>query len=89
MKEMCKLLIPYKCKICNSLLYFLDCNNMLIDYNNLYSKFNYSADLKDYISKRRVKYIKCINCNKEFIIDFSNTWPEQLMNKFLLDKFIS
>lgn len=87
MQELCKFITPYNCKICNNPLYFLSNDNILIDYKYQMNISKSSYELKNYLSNRKVKYIKCIICNKLFIIDWSNVWPEQLIDRNMLNKF--
>ena len=83
-----KLISPYKCKVCGQdMLFFETIYNKLIDYKPFLDN-GYSLDeMKRIIETRKIKYIRCICCGKSFIIDWTNGWPEQLIDREALKKF--
>lgn len=88
MKEMCILRKPYQCQKCGQeTLYFVTNNRMLISYSDLMKNAGMLPDVKNRLYNRRVKYLKCLNCNKEFIIDWRNGYPLQLLDREALKEF--
>ena len=88
MKEMCTVLTPYKCEKCRQEMIFFTTNgNILIDYKKLFEKQMTKDQIREFLAKKGVKYIKCIGCNSLYIIDWTKGFPYQLMDKSLLDKF--
>ena len=88
MREMCTLRTPYRCKKCNQdMLFFTTADNMLIDYKGLMTKGRDIFDIKEYLYKKRVRYLKCISCGDISIIDWSCSYPEQLKDREAIDKF--
>ena len=88
MKEMCILRKPYCCKKCGQdTLYFITSNRMLISYSDLMKNASMLSDVKKRLYYRQVKYLKCLNCNKEFIIDWRRGYPIQLLDREALKEF--
>lgn len=88
MKEMCILRKPFRCQKCNQYtLYFVTSNHMLISYQDIMKNGNMLSDVKNCLYNRRIKYLKCLNCNKEFIIDWRNGYPLQLLDRDALKEF--
>ena len=88
MKELCNIITPYKCKQCGQdMLFFVTANNTLIDYKALISKGYSINDIKHLLETKNIRFIKCISCNKSYIIDWTNTYPVQLLDKNSLKKF--
>lgn len=88
MKKVCKLIEPYKCKICNQdTLFFVTKTNMLIDYKYLITHKLNKYGIVNYLKDKNVKFIKCINCNRLFIIDWYDSYPAQLLDKSKLKRF--
>ena len=86
---MCEKITPYRCPICNQdMLFFVTSNNTLIDYKGLAERSpNGIYSLRQYLENKRIKFIKCLVCNKVSIIDWSNTYPKPLLDKEVLEKF--
>ena len=82
MNEMCTYRKPYACKKCGQeMLFFTLPNGMLIDYKRLlFRKSATLFEVKDYLSSRKIRGIKCLNCQEEFIIDWTMGLPEQLLS---------
>ena len=90
MKELCRILEPYKCKNCESdLLFFITQDGWSINYKEIFYKKNGMSigDIRKEIQNRRVKYFKCLNCGKIHFIDWSNGFPTQLTDGECLKKF--
>lgn len=88
MNLMCKRITPYVCKQCNQeTLFFSTKNNMLIDYKSLMKKGLNRYSLIKYLQDKNIKYIKCINCNKEYIIDWTDGYPTQLLDINIIKDF--
>lgn len=88
-KEMCRIMHPYTCPSCgNDMLFFTRArNNMIIDYKNLLKTRNDNDDIKDYLSKKDVEYLKCITCKKTYIIDWTSGYARPLFYKDTLKQF--
>lgn len=88
MKEMYHIIKPYRCQVCNQdMLFFLTANNVLIDYKGLFGRTKNLYKIRQYLEQRRIKYIKCLSCNKIYIIDWTQRYPTQLLDKSCLEKF--
>lgn len=79
-KEMVKYREPYKCIKCGQELVFLkNRNGMLIDYKRLiYKNANTAIEVKNYLKDKHITGMKCLNCQKTFIIDWTHGLPQQL-----------
>lgn len=89
MKEMCTLITPYRCGVCNQdMLYFTTKYNTLIDYKNLMYNKHGIAEINNYLETKQIKFIKCLVCNKTYIIDWSEKYPRPVMNKEDIKKFM-
>ena len=92
MKTLCKIMTPYTCKECGEeMLFFVTGNpKYIIDYKMLVIKQQRTAnEIYNILIENNVSYIKCLVCNKKYIIDWSNIYPEQLIDKSSLFKFMS
>lgn len=88
MKLLYKLLTPYRCKICGEdMLFFQTARNTLIDYKPFLDNALSIYDLRDFLESKHVKYLRCLHCNKSFIIDWSEGWPQQLIDPSKLKDF--
>lgn len=88
MEEMCTYITPYKCKICGGeLLFFETDRHTLIDYKYLFMRSDSKDTLINRLRNKHIKFIKCLQCNRSYIIDWTNGYPQQLMNKKALTKF--
>jgi hypothetical protein len=86
--EMCKLNNPCTCKECgNNMLFFLTDRNTLIDYSRLFSNGATSPKIYRELQKVNVRFIKCLVCNKCYLIDWSEKFPKQLIDRKTLNKF--
>lgn len=78
MIEICKKINPYTCKYCGQEMLFIKTRRgKLIDYKNLYNFFTDSFELKEYLYNKEITHFKCIVCNREFMIDWTNGYPVQ------------
>lgn len=89
MNIMCRYITPYKCKKCGGeLTFFTTLKGTLIDYKRL---LRLSKDKQDFLTKLRryhIRSIKCLQCNKEYIIDWTNRgYPEEMVDKAKLQSF--
>ena len=89
MKEMCRIITPYRCKECGQdMVFFLTNNNILLDYKGLIIDQSKSLqELKQYLEPRSVRFMKCLSCNKTYIINWTTGFRVQLTNKSVLNKF--
>lgn len=88
LKEMCSYVTPYRCSKCGEdVLFFVTSDNHLIDYKVMLDRGYSIYQLKEYLAERRVKFIKCLSCGQSFIIDWSNGFPVQLLDKNILKEF--
>lgn len=89
MIQMVELLKPYKCKKCGQeMLFFLTKNNTLIDYKALMVDYSYTLmDIKKYLEDKNICFIKCLSCNKTYIIDWTDGYPVPLIDETILNKF--
>lgn len=88
MEQLYHLIKPYKCPVCNQdMLFFTTKDGNLIDYKKFIHRADSLENMEDYIGRRNVKFIKCINCNRSFIIDWTNGWPIPLTDRNKLKEF--
>ena len=89
MKEMCRIITPYRCKECGQdMVFFLTNNNTLLDYKALITdRANTLQQLTHYLEPRSIRFMKCLACNKTYIIDWTTRFPTQLIDKSVLNKF--
>ena len=84
-KIICRYITPYICDVCSQdTLFFITKNNVLIDYKSIINKGLNRYSLIKYLQDKNIKYIKCINCNKTYIIDWRTGYPKQLLDGKLL-----
>lgn len=87
-KNMCSVITPYICPVCKQpTLFFVNKYNKIIDYKALIDRQTTLYGIKNFIAANNAVAIKCIECNKEYIIDWSNGYPTILDNTTVLDKF--
>ena len=85
---MYNLITPYRCKLCNQdMLFFETRKNTLIDYKQFISSANTLSETIEKLGQRNIKYLKCIRCGRHFIIDWTNGWPEPLLDRSALKQF--
>lgn len=85
---MCRVITPYICPVCGKpTLFFLNKFNKLIDYKALIDRQTSLYGIKNYLSANNARCIKCIECNQEYIIDWSNDYPTILTDLDKLNKF--
>lgn len=89
MKEMCSIITPYRCSKCGQdMLFFTTNGNILVDYKKLFvNNMMTMSEIKEYLAKKKVKYMKCIGCNTTYIIDWTNGYPYPLLDANVLNKF--
>ena len=91
LKIMCRVITPYICPICNQeTLFFLEKKNSLnhlIDYKLLINKQITFNELRNNLSSKRIDSIKCISCNKQFIMDWRTGFPIPLVDESVLIQF--
>lgn len=87
-KIMCNLITPYRCKECNQdMLFFITPNNTLLDYKKIFDTYQNLQGIRNFLYTKNIRFIKCLVCNKSYIIDWTSGYPTQLMNKKDLEKF--
>lgn len=88
LKEMCRILHPYTCPACgNNMLFFTRArNNNVIDYKNLMETKN-QTEMMEYLGEKDVEYLKCVICNKMYIIDWTKEFARPLLFKNTLIRF--
>lgn len=87
-KIMYNLIKPYRCKVCGQdMLFFENKKQMLIDYKGFLDDDFTLSEMKRNIENRGVRYLRCIQCGRSFIIDWSHGWPEQLMDMNAIRRF--
>lgn len=89
LKLMCTKITPYRCEKCGQeMLFFYTNNGLLIDYKQLFEKERMTAQqIIEYLQYRKVQYIKCITCNKLYIIDWRRHFPTPLLDTECLKDF--
>lgn len=82
------LIQPYKCPACNQeMLFFTTKDNKVIDYKRFISNANTLDETIKYLGKRDIRFIKCIQCGKTYIIDWTDGWPKPLTERKKLKEF--
>lgn len=82
------LIDSFKCKLCGQeMLFFVTENGSMIDYKDFISKMYSLNTMINMLAYRKVRFLKCLCCNKLFIIDWSKGWPEQLLDIKKLQDF--
>ena len=85
MNLMCHVIKPYLCTVCGEdTLFFVTKNNRLIDYRYMIRSGMTLQQIEDYLRERGVTKMKCINCNKEYLMDFREKYPKNLNTTDLL-----
>lgn len=89
MREMCRVITPYRCKECGQdMVFFLTTNNILLDYKAMIiDKRKSLYELNNHLESQSIRFMKCLSCNKTYIIDWTKGYPEQLVDKSVLNKF--
>lgn len=88
MRLLYELLRPYKCQVCGKeLLMFQTDNNRLMDYKIFIDQAYSVNDLRKTLRNHHVKYLKCISCDRSYLIDWSKGWPTQMLDKTPLMEF--
>ena len=87
-KLLYSLIHPYRCKVCKQdMLFFTNNKGTIFDYKEFLNQRKTLPEMKRYLEKRDIKYLKCICCDKLYIIDWSKGWPEQITDRTILEKF--
>lgn len=88
-KELCRIVYPYTCPVCGNSLFFTKTRtNINIDYKRLMNESSYNKEeLTEYLSSKNIEYLRCRDCNRLFIIDWSKGFPRALRNVDVLKKF--
>lgn len=85
MNLMCHVITPYICTVCGEdTLFFVTKNNRLIDYRYMIRSGMTLDQIENYLKERGVNRIKCINCNKEYPMDFRKRYPTNINTTDLL-----
>lgn len=88
LKEMCRSITPYVCNECgNDTLFFITKNGILIDYKTMMERGMSLTQIKQFLYEKNIKYIKCISCNRQYIIDWRNGYPVNLIDRQALLDF--
>ena len=89
MKDLCKTIKPYICPKCgNDSLFFITYKGNLLSYKNMMINGSDIYDIKALISINRVSYIKCLSCNKVFLMDWTKGFPIGWFDKDALSRFL-
>lgn len=87
MVNMCEYVKPYKCKICQQeMLFFMAKNGTLFDYKKIYGRKT-PSEVESYLREQNIIGIKCIICDKSFIMDWRYKYPEMLVDDDCINKF--
>lgn len=87
MVNMCSLRTPYRCINCNQdMLFFTTNKNILVDYKGLMSDGRDVWDVKKYLKPKKVRKFKCMSCGSVFTIDWTNSFPEPILEELALNK---
>ena len=88
MRNLCRIIEPYRCKICGEeMLFFVTSGSYLIDYKKLFYTTHTAYSLYNKLSKNNVCRLRCVVCKRNFMIDWSKMWPEQLVDRSKLNMF--
>lgn len=88
MDLLCRIISPYICTECGQdTLFFYTKNSTLIDYKTLIMNGTTKQQLIKELENREVKYLKCINCGKIFIMDWRKGYPVPLNDREKLKEF--
>jgi len=73
-KTLCTLIKPYVCRVCrNDTLFFLTTDDRLIDYKAMIeTECMNSDDIYKNMTDMDVILMKCIHCNREFMINWTD-----------------
>ena len=83
-----ELLEPYICGVCGEPeLAFITCDNSYIKYRDLIKRGLTSDELISILNEAKANYIKCMNCDRIVLIDYSNSWPIQTLDPKIYDKY--
>jgi len=81
-KTMYELIHPYRCKNCGQdMLFFTTNSGTVIDYKEFFNRGNTLSEMKRYLERRNIGFLKCLCCNKLYIIDWTDDWPQQVIDK--------
>ena len=87
-KIMYELIHPYRCKNCGQdMLFFTTSNDTVIDYKEFLNRGNTLSEMKRYLERRNIRFLKCLCCNKLYIIDWTDDWPQQVMYRNVPKQF--
>lgn len=88
MDLLCHTIKPYICTNCNQdTLFFYTKKGTLIDYKTLMVNGTTRKELIEELQYKNVKYLKCINCGKTFIMDWRKRFPIPLEDRNKLTEF--
>ena len=88
MNTLYHLITPYRCPKCGQdMLFFTTKDGRIIDYKKFLDSAKSLDELKDYLERRNIKFIKCLGCDKSYITDWTNGWPEPLTDIIKLKRF--
>ena len=88
MVQLYHLITPYRCKLCGQdMLFFETKRGTLIDYKPFISKGYSLEQMISFLESKGVKFLYCTRCQRSFIIDWRNGWPEQLIHLNPLKEF--
>lgn len=88
-KQMYHLIPPYQCRLCRQdMLFFKMRNGNMVDYIQLIRRGMNLQQVVDFLTLHGVKNMRCMCCQKNFIIDWTHGWPVQVLNPADILKFM-
>lgn len=88
MINLCERIAPYKCPSCNGdMTFFTTKRGIMIDYKKLIMDGYNKETLRKFLERQGIKYFKCMECNRTFVIDWRDSYPTGLTDKSKLEMF--
>lgn len=85
MNLMCHVIDNYKCTVCNQdTLFFMTKYGSMIDYYALIKRGMSLEQIENLLREKNVTKIKCMNCNREYYMDFREKYPKNIDTKDLI-----
>lgn len=82
------LIKPYQCKVCGKeLLMFQTRGNRLMDYKIFLAQARSREEMISILRSHHIKFLRCISCEKSYLIDWTTGWPTQLLDFSKLSSF--
>ncbi len=87
-QQLYHLITPYKCPQCHQdMLFFTTKNDRIIDYKKFIDSGKSLDETKEYLAINNIRFLKCIYCDRSYIIDWTNRWPVPLIDVKKLKAF--